>query len=41
MTQESYDLVIKNGTLVTPQGTVRADLGIVDEKIAAVGLDLK
>jgi len=40
MTQESYDLVIKNGTLVSPHGTVRADLGIVDEKIAAVGLNL-
>ena len=38
---ELHDLVIKNGALVTPQGTVRADLGIVDEKIAAVGLDLK
>jgi len=38
---ELHDLVIKNGALVTPQGTVCADLGIVDEKIAAVGLDLK
>ncbi|MEA3238259.1 MAG: dihydropyrimidinase, partial [Candidatus Bipolaricaulota bacterium] len=37
---ELYDLVIKNGTLVSPQGTVRADLGILGEKIAAVGLDL-
>jgi len=37
---ELHDLVIKNGTLVTPQGTVCADLGIVDEKIAAVGNNL-
>ncbi len=35
-----YDLVVKNGTLVTPQGTVEADLGIVGEKIVAVGLNL-
>jgi len=37
---ELCDLAIKNGTLVAPQGTVRADLGIVGERIAAVGLNL-
>ncbi|HDL86031.1 MAG TPA: dihydropyrimidinase [Candidatus Acetothermia bacterium] len=40
MKREFYDLVIKNGTLVSPQGTLRADLGIVGEKIAAVGINL-
>src|ERR687886_603782 len=38
-----FDLVITNGTLVTPQATYAADLGIRDEKIAAIaapgGLD--
>jgi len=37
---ELYDLVIKNGTLVSPQGTMQVDLGIVGEKIVAVGVDL-
>ena len=37
---ELCDLAIKNGTLVSPQGTVRADLGIVGEKITAVGNSL-
>jgi len=37
---ELYDLVLKNGTLVSPQGMMQADLGIVGEEIAAVGLDL-
>jgi len=37
---KQQDLVIKNGTLVTPHGTVRADIGITGEKIVAVGLDL-
>jgi len=37
---ELYDLVVKNGTLVSRQGMMRADLGIDGEKIAAVGLDL-
>lgn len=36
-----YDLVIKNGTLVSSQGKTRADLGIIGERIAATGLDLQ
>ncbi|MCK4356494.1 amidohydrolase family protein, partial [Candidatus Bipolaricaulota bacterium] len=35
-----YALVIKGGTVVSPQGTMQADLGIAGEKIIAVGLDL-
>jgi len=37
---ELYDLVIKNGTLMSPQGTMQVDLGIVGEKIVAAGVDL-
>ena len=32
-----FDLVIVNGTLVTAEGTTRADLGIRDGQIAALG----
>jgi len=35
-----YDLVIKNGTLVSPQGTMVTDLGIVGERIVTMGLNL-
>ena len=35
-----FDLVITNGTLVTAEGTQRADLGINGEQIAALGSDL-
>jgi dihydroorotase len=31
-----YDLVLKGGTLADPQGTIAADLGIKDGKIAAI-----
>lgn len=34
------DLLIKNGTLVTSHGRVRADLGVKDGMVAAVGTDL-
>jgi len=34
------DLVIRGGTLVTPHGTVQADIGIRGEHIAVIGLDL-
>ncbi len=37
---KTYDLVIKNGTLVTSNGTLESDLGVVGEKIVAVGFDL-
>jgi len=40
MKHEVYDLVIKNGTLISPQGAMQADLGIAGERIVAVGLDL-
>ncbi len=36
----AYDLVVKNGTLVSSQGTSRVDLAIDGERIAAIGLDL-
>ncbi len=35
-----YDLVIKNGTVVTAETSFRADVGIQGEKIAAVGENL-
>ncbi len=37
----SYDLVIRGGTLVTAADTVEADIGILGETIAAIGLDLE
>jgi dihydropyrimidinase len=36
-----YDLVVAGGTVVTPADMVRADVGIVDGKIAAIGLGLR
>jgi len=36
-----YDLVIAGGTVVTAADMVRADIGIIGERIAAIGLDLK
>ena len=33
----TYDLVIKNGTLITAETTTRADIGIRRERIAALG----
>ncbi len=35
-----YDLVIKNGTVVTAVATYQADISIQGEKIAAIGTDL-
>ena len=35
-----YDLVIRGGTVVDPGGTLRADVGIRGERIAAIGNDL-
>lgn len=35
-----YDLVIKNGTLVTASTTYPADIGLKGERIAAIGQDL-
>ncbi len=32
-----YDTVIRNGTLVIPEGSLKADLGIAGERIAAIG----
>jgi dihydropyrimidinase len=37
----AYDIVIKGGEIASSKGTVRADLGINGEIIAAVGLDLE
>ena len=36
----SYDTVIQGGTIVTPTGVYKADVGILGEKIAAIGADL-
>jgi dihydropyrimidinase len=36
-----YDLVIKNGTVVTAAATFAADIGIRGEQIAAIGQDLQ
>lgn len=36
-----YDLVIAGGTVVTAADTYRADVGIRDGRIAAIGLDLR
>jgi len=36
----SFDMIIKGGSVVTPAGTVVADIGIRGEKIAALGMDL-
>ncbi|MGH2521444.1 MAG: dihydropyrimidinase [Anaerolineales bacterium] len=36
----AYDLVIKNGTLITAHETSTADVGIVGERIAAIGAGL-
>lgn len=35
-----YDLIIRNGTLVTPTGLNRADLAIADERIAAIAPEI-
>jgi dihydropyrimidinase len=35
------DLIIKNGTIVTAESTFKADIGVKDEKIVAIGLDLE
>jgi dihydropyrimidinase len=37
----TYDLVIKNGAVVTAVSTTQADIGIIGEKIAAIGQDLR
>ena len=37
---KTYDLVIKDGTLVTPQGTIQADIAVDGERIVSIGLDL-
>jgi dihydropyrimidinase len=36
-----FDLVVRGGTLVTSKSLVRADIGIREERIAAVGVDLR
>jgi allantoinase len=33
----SLDLIIRNGTLITPDGEMRADLGVADGKIVSLG----
>ncbi|MFO1026346.1 MAG: dihydropyrimidinase [Acetobacteraceae bacterium] len=36
-----YDLVIAGGTVVTPSDMVQADVGVIGDRIAAVGLNLR
>ncbi len=36
----NFDLVIKNGTIVTAETTYQADIGINGEQIAAIGQNL-
>jgi dihydropyrimidinase len=36
----NYDIIIRGGTVVTEATTVRADIGIRGEQIAAIGIDL-
>ena len=36
----NFDTIIKGGTVVTPRGLRQADVGIVGEKIAAIGASL-
>ncbi len=36
----SFDKIIAGGTVVTPGGTLQAEIGITGEKIAAIGSDL-
>ena len=36
MSASVLDLLVTGGTLVTPEGLVRADLGLQDGRIAAV-----
>jgi len=36
-----FDRVVRNGAVVTPKGVITCDVGIVGEKIAAVGPDLE
>jgi len=38
--QDSFDLLVKNGLVVTGQGIQRADVGVVGERIAALGAGL-
>ena len=35
-----FDKVITGGTVVTPSGTIEADIGIAGDKIEAIGTDL-
>jgi dihydropyrimidinase len=37
----SYDLVVKNGTVVSPAGCFAADVAVVGEQIAAIGAGLR
>jgi dihydroorotase/allantoinase len=36
-----FDLILRDGILVTPRGCYRADIGVSDGKIAAIGTHLK
>lgn len=37
---KDYDLIIRNGILVCPEGTKKADVAVCDEKIVAIGAEL-
>ncbi len=40
MSRGQYDLIVRNGTLVTTEGVSRSDLAIADGRIVALALDL-
>ena len=37
----TYDLILRGGTIVTPEGSREADVGVSDEKVAAIEPDLE
>src|ERR1700710_1100208 len=40
MSMSLYDLIIRNGKLVTASAVIQADLAVAEERIVAVGLEL-
>jgi len=40
MTDQAYSIIVRNGSVVLPQGVARLDVGIRDETIVAIGENL-
>ncbi|MCG8509939.1 MAG: dihydroorotase, partial [Rhodospirillales bacterium] len=34
---ESFELIVKDGTVATPSGLVKTDIGVIEGRIAAIG----